>query len=175
MTTLLTVFCCCGVPGYFGKPIWEQYPANAALPAELADLTLRQDEASTRAAAQLKEEVQGAHLLAEDAFAGIYTDPNGKRVTIFGITGFRLTPERDVESEISRLTEKYGLTDVQVMETDVRGEHRRCGTGRDGRTGVVVCAWADHGSLGSGVFTRLSVADSNTLLSTLRANIVTRG
>lgn len=175
MTALLVVFCCCGVPGYFAKPIWDQYPASASLPSKLADLTLRQDEASTQAATELKEEVQGAHWLVEDAFAGIYTDPNGKRVTIFGVTGFRLTPERDVESEISRLTDRYGLTGIQVMETNVRGEHRRCGTGRDERTGVVVCAWADHGSVGSGVFTRLSVDDSNTLLSTLLANIVTRG
>lgn len=175
MMTLLSVFCCCGIPGYFAKPMWEQYPANAALPAQLADLKLRQDAASTQTAAQLEQDVNSAHWLADDTFAGIYTDPNGKRVTVFGVTGFRLTPERDAESEISRLTEKYGLTGVQTMETDIRGEHRRCGTGRDGQTDVVVCVWADHGSLGSGVFTWLSIADSNALLSTLRANIVTRG
>lgn len=175
MTSLLTVLCCCGIPGYFAKPMWEQYPANAVLPTQLADLDLRQDPASSQAAAALQQDMGSAHWLAEETFAGVYTDPNGKRVTIFGVTGFRFTPERDVEAEMTRLTEKYELTNVQSIETGVRGEHRRCGTGRDGRTAVVVCSWADHGSLGSGVFTRLSVADSDSLLTRIRASIVTRG
>ena len=173
--TLLFGLCCCGVPGYFAKPMWEQYPANAVLPPELADLQLRDDAASTRNAALLEQDMRTAHLLSEDTFAGVYTDPDGKRVTIFGITGFRLSPESDVDAEMARLSEKYQVTEVATRETGVRGEYRRCGTGRDGGTGVVVCAWADHGSLGTAVFTRLSVADSDALLTRIRGDIVVRG
>ena len=42
---LLSVLCCCGVPGYFAQPLWEQYPASATTPATIADLSLRQDDA----------------------------------------------------------------------------------------------------------------------------------
>lgn len=175
MMTLLSVVCCCGVPAYFGKPIWEQYPANAVLPAELADLHLRDDPASTRDAAVLEQDMRSAHLLSEDTFAGVYTDPGGKRVTIFGVTGFRLNPQGDVEAEMARLTDKYALTGVAPIETGIRGEYRQCGTGWDGDTGVVVCVWADHGSLGTGIFTRLSVADSDSLLIRMRGDIVARG
>lgn len=173
--SLLTALCCCGVPGYFAKPMWEQYPANAALPAQLADLDLRQDPASIRAAALLEQDMRTAHWLAEGTFAGVYTDPNGKRVTVFGVTGFRLSPADDLAAEMTRLTEKYELTGVRTIDTGIRGEYRRCGTGHDGRIDVVVCAWADHGSLGNGVFTRLSVDDSNSLLTELRGGILTRG
>ena len=172
--TLLSIACCCGVPAYFAKPMWEQYPATATLPASVADLQLRDDAASEEAARQLAEDVRAEHLLA-DPFAGVYSTADDKRITIFGATGFRFNPESDVDTEMARLTERYELTDVEVVDTGVRGEYQRCGIGRaDGDT-VVVCAWADHGSLATGIFTRLSKEDSARLLTSLRTWIVQRG
>ncbi|MDG4832746.1 hypothetical protein O7627_26055 [Solwaraspora sp. WMMD1047] len=173
--TLLTVACCCGVPAYFGKPMWEQYPASASLPAEVADLQLRDDAASGSDAQRLAGEMRAAHLFAEDTFAGVYSAPGNKRITVFGATGFRFSPESDVEAEMTRLGEQFELTGVQAIETGIRGEYQRCGTGRIDGTDVVVCAWADHGSIAAGVFTRLSVEDSARLLAELRTWIVQRG
>jgi hypothetical protein len=172
---VLTFVCCCGVPLYFGKPMWEQYPATATLPARVADLRLRDDAASERATQRLEQQTRSTHLLAEDTFAGIYTTPDGKRVTVFGATGFRFDPDADLDAEITRLTSEYDLTDVQAIETGTRGEYRRCGIGRADGDRVVVCAWADHGSLATGLFTRLSVEDSTALLTRLRETIMTRG
>jgi hypothetical protein len=173
--TLLTVACCCGVPAYFGKPMWEQYPASASLPPEVADLRLRDDPASDGDAQRLAGEMRAAHLFAEDTFAGVYSAPGNKRITVFGATGFRFSPESDVEAEMTRLAEQFELTGVEVIETGTRGEYQRCGTGRIDGTDVVVCAWADHGSIAAGVFTRLSVEDSARLLAELRTWIVQRG
>nr|MDT0662345.1 hypothetical protein [Micromonospora sp. DSM 115978] len=173
--TLLTVACCCGVPAYLGKPMWEQYPASATLPAEVADLKLRDDTASERDAQTLAQEMRAAHWLAEDTFAGVYSAPGNKRITVFGATGFRLSPESDVEAEMTRLGEQFALTGVESVETGTRGEYQRCGVGRFDGTDVVVCAWADHGSIAAGVFTRLSVQDSARLLAELRTWIVQRG
>ncbi|MEU4643808.1 hypothetical protein [Micromonospora sp. NPDC023814] len=170
---LLTLACCCGCPAYYGVPVATQYPARATLPAEVADLRLRDDNGSKETARQLEAEVRKAHWLAEETFAGVYATPNGKRVTVFGGTGFRFTPESDAQDEITRLTEQYSLGEAQVVDTGVRGRHERCAVGRADGDDVVVCTSVDHGSITTAVFTRLSVDDSAALLGTLREQIVT--
>ncbi|MEH1168207.1 hypothetical protein V6V47_22755 [Micromonospora sp. CPCC 205539] len=170
---LLTLACCCGCPAYYGTPIASQYPAQAALPEQVADLSLRRDDRSETDARRLKDEMRQQHLLAEDTFAGIYSTADGKRVTIFGDTGFRWNPEGDADSEITRLSERYKLGTPETVDTDVRGRHERCAVGRSAGSEVVVCTSVDHGSMATGVFARLSVSDSAALLDTLRAQIVT--
>ncbi|MER7892281.1 hypothetical protein ABTX15_20915 [Micromonospora sp. NPDC094482] len=172
---LLTLACCCGCPAYYGMPISAQYPAKASLPGRVADLSLREDSRSEQAARQLETEVRKAHWLAEDTFAGVYTTADGKPVTVFGGTGFRLTPEADADDEITRLTEQYQLDAAEKVDTGVRGRHERCAVGSADGTDVVVCTSVDHGSIATGVFTRLSVQDSAALLDTLRGQIVTAG
>jgi hypothetical protein len=172
---LLSIACCCGVPAWFAKPMWEQYPTNATIPTNIADLELRDDPASVESAERLAREMRGAHWLAEDTFAGVYSAPGDKRITVFGVTGFRIRPESDVDDEMTRLGEEFGLTEVRTIETGTRGEYQRCGVGADNGETVVICAWADHGSLATGVFTRLSVDDSARLLGELRTWIVQRG
>ncbi|MEU0154568.1 hypothetical protein [Micromonospora fulviviridis] len=169
---LLSVACCCGVPLWWAQPLSAQYPARASLPDQLGSLRLRQDERSQAAAEELKSQVRQSHLLAEDAFAGIYTATDGKRVTLFGGTGFRLSPESDAAAELDRLTDRYALKPSVPVETGVRGRYERCAVGRaDGDT-VVVCTSVDHGSLATGVFTRLSLDDSGRLLNDLREQVV---
>ncbi|MCW3843741.1 hypothetical protein ONA70_26930 [Micromonospora yasonensis] len=170
---LLTVACCCGVPLWWAKPLASQYPADAALPDQVAGLRLRDDEHSQATAEQLKNEVRQAHLLAEDAFAGVYGTSDGKRVALFGGTGFRLTPESDADAEIARLKNEYALGKTVPVETNVRGRYERCAVGRADGDAVVVCTSVDHGSLTTGVFTRLSVDDSARLLEELRSEVVT--
>ncbi|MCM0677079.1 hypothetical protein NCC78_20645, partial [Micromonospora phytophila] len=170
---LLTLVCCCGCPAYYGAPMAEQYPASATLPAEVSDLRLREDSRSEQTARELEAEVRKAHWLAEDTFAGVYTTGTGKRVTVFGGTGFRFAPESDAKNEITRLTEQYQLGEAQVVDTGVRGRHERCAVGRSDGSDVVVCTSVDHGSIATAVFTRLSLDDSAVLLGTLREQIVT--
>jgi hypothetical protein len=172
---LVTVVVCCACPAWFGQPLYTQYPASATVPDTIGDLTRRDDPASERAAAGLKAATRTAHPLAESTFAALYTDPNGKLVKVFGTTGLRWSPDADAQAEIDRHSRAYGLEDVAPVRTAVRGEARRCGVGTDDGDSVVVCTWADHGSLGTGVFSRLDVQDSNAVLTTLRDQIVTRG
>ncbi|MEV4826242.1 hypothetical protein [Micromonospora sp. NPDC049274] len=169
---LLTLACCCGCPAYYGLPISSQYPARAALPEQVVDLSLRQDDGSAATARQLENEVRQEHWLAEDTFAGVYDTADGKQVTVFGGTGFRLNPEADADAEITRLTDRYALEAPETVQTSVRGRHERCAIGRPADGDVVVCTSVDHGSIATGVFTRLSVPDSADLLNTLRSQIV---
>ncbi|MFG2168353.1 hypothetical protein ACGFLU_25785 [Micromonospora chersina] len=169
---LLSVACCCGVPLWWVQPLSAQYPARASLPDQLGSLRLRQDEPSQAAAEELKSQVRQSHLLAEDTFAGIYGTTDGKRVTLFGGTGFRLSPESDAEAELARLTDRYALKPSVPVETGVRGRYERCAIGRADGDAVVVCTSVDHGSLATGVFTRLSLDDSGRLLDELREQVV---
>ncbi|RGC65626.1 Agglutinin receptor precursor [Micromonospora sp. MW-13] len=170
---LLSIACCCGCPAYWVKPMWEQYPAKAALPQQISDLSLRDDARSQAVARELENGVRQAHVLTEDTFAGVYTSSAGKPVAVFGGTGFRLTPESDADDELTRLTQPYQLREKQVVETGVRGRFERCAVGALDGTDVVVCTSVDHGSLTTGVFTQLSVDDSARLLDTMREQIVT--
>jgi hypothetical protein len=168
--TLLTLVFCCGVPALFLWPAAGQYPVSAVLPGSVSDLDLRDDATSRRAAERLATELDDAK-----AFAGIYADGNGKRVTIFGTTGLRLTPKQDVEAQIQQLSTDYDVKDVQSFDMGETGVHERCGTGKAGRNTVVVCAWADHGSLVTVLMTRRSVADSADLTAVLRSAVLDRG
>ena len=173
LLTLLGIVCCCGLPvAYFVWPPARQYPVKAALPATVADLSLRDDSASQRAVARLTQQLGGAKV--DQVFAGIYGDDNGKRVTIFGTTGFRLTPGSDVTAELRRLSDQYDIHDVQPYRLGETGAYERCGIGDNGDATVVVCTWADHGSLVTVVMNRRSRADSAALTALLRSAVLKR-
>jgi len=168
--TLVTAICCCGIPALLVWPAAGQYPVTAVLPDSVSDLNLRDDAASKRAARRLSQELSSA-----DAFAGIYSDGSGKRVTIFGMTGLRFTPEQDVEAQIQHLTADYDIRDVQPYDLGEAGVHERCGVGRTAGASVVVCVWADHGSLATVLLTRRSVSDSAELTGVLRSAVLIPG
>jgi hypothetical protein len=170
LVTLLGAVCCCGIPAWFSWSAASQYPVSAVLPASVSDLSLRDDRASRRASERLTAELNDTN-----AFAGVYSDGNGKRVTIFGVTGLRLTPEQDVQAQIEHLSAEYDLRDVQPFDLGETGLHERCGVGRASGSTVVVCAWADHGSLVTVLLTRRSVADSAELTGVLRSAVLVRG
>ncbi|HET6483547.1 MAG TPA: hypothetical protein VFG35_26390 [Actinoplanes sp.] len=159
LLSLLGVVCCCGIPfAALQFPGTNQFPVTAVLPQSFADLELRDTEDT-----------------GPNGFAGVYRDNRGKRVTVIGETGFRLTPGADVRARLDQAGVDYDLSDVQTFELGENGAHERCGVGRDGSASIVVCAWADHGSLATVLLTRRSVADSADLVARLRAEVLTRG
>jgi hypothetical protein len=172
---LLTFGCCCACPAYFLGPMWQQYPATAATPVEAAGLTLRDDAESKRIVRDLETEARTHNWLAEDTFAAVYDGGPGWRVTVYGTTGFRLAPKSDLEAEFARLTDSHRLTDVREVDAGPEGGYGRCGVGETENDDFVLCAWADHGSLGVATFSAGSVDRSAETLQTLRQAIVSRG
>jgi hypothetical protein len=173
---LLGLLCCCGLPlAYLNFPAARQYPVNAVLPDSFLDLNKRNDDSSKEAAARLAEELQNAGGKADATFAGIYGDGDGKRVTVFGVTGWRLDPGSDVRSELDRLSDEFGLKSVRSFDTGAFGVHEECGVGRSDGNAVVVCAWADHGSLATVLLTRRSLDESAQLVDQLRSSVLTPG
>lgn len=170
--SLFGLLCCCGLPlAYFNFPAARQYPVNAVLPDSFLDLNKRNDDNSKEAAAKLASELGDAGT----TFAGIYGDGDGKRITVFGVTGWRLDPGSDVRSELDRLSDEFKLDDVRSFDTGAFGVHEECGVGRSAGNAVVVCAWADHGSLATVLLTRRSLDESAQLVSQLRSAVLTPG
>jgi hypothetical protein len=173
---LFGLLCCCGLPlAYLNFPAARQYPVNAVLPDSFLDLNKRNDDSSKEAAARLADELRDAGGKADKTFAGIYGDGDGKRITVFGVTGWRLDPGRDVRTELDRLSDEFDLGDVRSFDTGAFGVHEECGVGRSAGKAVVVCAWADHGSLASVLLTRRSLDESAQLVAQLRGAVLTPG
>jgi hypothetical protein len=173
LLSLFGLLCCCGGPvAWFQFPAARQYPVRADLPRSFADLTRRDDRASTRTASRLADQLRAVDPRVDDVFHGVYVDDRGKRVTLFGVTGWRFTPGRDVDAQLDRLADDFRLSGVQAFDLGEFGAHERCGVGRQGGTPVVVCAWADHGSLAAVLLTRRSLDDSADLVSRLRGAVL---
>jgi hypothetical protein len=169
---LLTFGCCCACPAYYLTPIWRQYPASATITSEVAGLTLRDEPEVTR---RLEARARGQNWFAEDTFAARYDGGPGWLVTVYGSTGFRLTPESDLDAEIARLTEDFAMSEgAQEVEAGDAGGHQRCGVGAADGDDLVVCAWADHGSFGVATFSAGSIERSAETLRELRTTIITR-
>ncbi|MFD0517710.1 hypothetical protein [Paractinoplanes durhamensis] len=174
LLTVLGVLCCCGGPfAYFQFPAARQYPVSADLPASFSDLQLRDDNASKRAADRLADQLRSAKAADGTPFAGVYGDSRGKRVTVFGVTGWRFTPKSDVQAQLDNLADQLNLKQVQQFDLGETGAHESCGIGRVDGSSVVVCAWADHGSLATVLLTRRSIKDSAALVSSLRSEVLT--
>jgi hypothetical protein len=158
---------------YLAWPPAHQYPVRAVLPASFSDLNLRDDSSSRRAVQRLTQQLTDANANVDQVFAGVYGDGNGKRVTVFGTTGFRLTPGSDVGSELDHLTGEYDIRGSKEFSLGEPGAHEQCGVGKTSGTSVVVCVWADHGSLATVLTTRRSVTDSAALTALLRTSVLT--
>jgi len=173
---MLTIGLCCGCPAYFVVPMWQQYPATAAVPAEVSGYTRLQKGKAARTERELQRRAREGHLFAEGTFAAVYSGGDGWQVTLYGTTGFRLAPKSDLETEFSRLTEDLKITKAREVEPGDMGGHQRCGfgTGADGGD-LVVCGWADHGSLGVATFSAGSLDEDAETFRELRALIITRG
>jgi hypothetical protein len=165
-----------GVPLLYERfPAARQYPVSASLPDSFSDLNLRDDNASRKAADRLAAQLDAAGADGDDVFTGVYADGRGKRVTLFGVTGWRFTPDSDAEAEIERLADDFGFDAATPYDTGEVGVTELCATGRANGSAVVVCAWADHGSMAAVLLTRRSQDESADLVGRLREAVLTRG
>ena len=172
---VLSVLCCCGCAG-LAWPYLRQYPTTVTLPARAAGLSRLDDADSRQVEAQLKVKLRTEQLLAEGVFAGRYAVPGDESapVTLFGTTGFHLSPDKDLDAALSGLTDQLALTGVRTVPAGDLGGFERCGSGESDGTAITVCGWADHGSLAIGLFPRRDLDQGAQLLRELRAAVTHR-
>jgi hypothetical protein len=163
-----------GAVGYgIAAPIAQQHPASVAMPPDgVAGLTVATGEEVDRATAELKLEIHET-VDVDDAFAYVLVDPGSppEQVYFFGATLLILDPEAFITEAMRDLA-----SEIQSFDPGPLGGHLRCGThvGDDGAP-ALACAWADHGSVGVGVFLGgRPAAESAELLRDIRAEVLIR-
>jgi hypothetical protein len=169
----ITAACCGGVVTW-AKPYVDQYPASIVGNAEVPGLRSSTDAARRRAAQELLDVIV-SNQADEDAASMLWTDSHQRGVLVVVTTRFVNHPDGDLTKRFDQLTKTLKLTGVTAVDPGPLGGTERCGAGASSGRAVAVCGWADHGSLGVGVFSGRSQAEAADLLGTIRASIVKRG
>jgi hypothetical protein len=173
LTLMLACGGCCGGAFLWSKQIYDQYPATAATDAAVAGLTAVEDTSADKIVSRLRGTID-TEQVDEARFSVVYRDTSKRRVTVFGTTRLVTDPKKAIDASMTGLTSQLQLTDVHKVDAGPLGGQERCGTGRvDGRS-VAVCAWADHGSMGVGLFAGRSIEGSSPMLQDIRAAIIQR-
>jgi hypothetical protein len=173
LTMALLCAGCCGGAFLWSKQIYDQYPASAATDATVAGLTAVEDDTADQVVNRLRGSID-TEQIDEARFSVVYRDKNKRRVTVFGTTRLVTDPNKAIDASITQLTSELQLADVHKVDAGPLGGQERCGTGRlDGRS-ISMCAWADHGSMGVGLFAGRSIESSSPTLQEIRAAIIQR-
>lgn len=173
LTMVLLCGGCCGGTFLWSKQIYDQYPATAATDAAVTGLTAVDDATADKAVSRLRGAID-TEQIDEARFSVVYRDTNKRRVTVFGTTRLVTDPKKAIDSTMTQLTGELQLADVHKVDAGPLGGQERCGTGRlDGRA-ISICAWADHGSMGVGLFSGRSIESSSPMLQEIRAAIIQR-
>jgi len=180
----------CGVGAALVAPILQQHPARVSTPPEMAGLT--RVTALDPYARELREDLL-SDLAVDTAFAGVYAAGEvGRRelagiasgdiaedvqaVIFLGVTLLVLNPDGFLDQAIVEATSRgEDLSGVRDFDPGSGGGRLRCGTATDDAgLAVVICAWADHGSIGVTINYDRDLADSADLLRRIRTETLTR-
>jgi hypothetical protein len=167
---------CCGGVVALARPWLDQYPATVSTAATVNGLSVVQDHAAERTAARLHTSID-TQQLDEARYTIVYAQQPDRfgHVILFGTTRFVSDPKKDLDAALDALADDLRLTEVRTVDAGPLGGHERCATGRlDGKT-AAVCAWADHGSVGVGLFPGRTVEAGSPMLQTIRGAIIHRG
>jgi hypothetical protein len=172
-----TLLClgCCGGCFRWAKPFYDQYPATATTTATVTGLNIVDDATAKRNADRLRSAIDSGQL-DEARFSVVYADQGNRqsRVTVFGTTRFVTDPKKDLDTRLAKLANDLQLTGLQKVNAGALGGEQRCGTGRLDNRAITLCAWADHGSVGVGLFANRSVTTSGPLLQSIREAVIHR-
>jgi hypothetical protein len=152
----------------------DQEQATVALPDRVGDLVKSDDAALSSMVAATMEPLNGSSALNHVVGSG-YEDPTDtkQKVVIVAASGRIQSPELEMQTMFSELKEN-SVKDITDYPPGPLGGRVRCGAIEEGGAPFTVCAWADHGSLGLGMFLNRSVEESALLFVRIRQEVVTR-
>ena len=141
---------CCVAAILVWSPIGKEYPAYLELTDPVVGLVRYQNPEVSQAASDLQNQMYRDYD-ADDAMAAILTDPavDGKHLILVGATKLILDPGKELDNAINATARRT----VRTTAYPQLGEHLKCGkTEDDKKQPITICGWADHGSLGVGIF-----------------------
>jgi len=174
---VLLVLCCGGAYVFGGRDVINERNASLSTPDTVAGLRKSTNPAVQPVIDELTKELKERAGL-DDTIAALYEDPNDreKLVMLVGGTKFLFRPDSELDSAFKGFNDEGGsVRDVVEVDPGEMGGKARCGVAEQAGISLSLCAWADHGSLVMGVFTKRTVDESAALLRQIRSEILKRG
>jgi hypothetical protein len=140
-------------------------------PGSVDGLTLDDSTNATQTAEYLRTAV-AAKINLDDSVGAVYRDPANADhdVLFFGGTRLTISPAKDLDQAFSLLNDSSGaVTGLRDVPAGPLGGMMRCGTSTGDGGPMVVCGWADRGSLAIALFPGRSLDEAAQLLRDLRA------
>jgi hypothetical protein len=175
VAALVVVLVAVSGPGWW-RLVTQQH-ASLATPDQIAGLTLDKSDDGKVTADYLRTAI-AASVSLNNSVGAVYDDPADSRrsVMFFGGTGVLLSPDKDLTTAFGLLDDQSGrLRDVRSVPSGTLGGEMRCGTSTGDGGDMVVCGWADHGSIALAFFPGRSVDDAATLMRQIRDGVQHRG
>jgi hypothetical protein len=115
---------------------------------------------------------------ASSTVAGFYA-PNGDKqhmVEVVAIAELFLSPGAEIGNAFREVpNDELTVSGVHEVSTGKQGGIVKCGSGEVKASGLLVpvamCVWADHGSMGLGIFFNRSVEESAPIFVTIRSQV----
>jgi hypothetical protein len=142
-------------------------------PASVAGLTLDTSEDAQQTSDYLRNAV-GAKTDLNNPIGVVYQDSSDpdRDVLLFGGTRLLINPTKDLDQAFSLMDDKSGsVSGVHDVPAGPLGGVMRCGMSTGDGGPVVVCGWADRGSLVMGLFYGRTPDEAAQLLRELRSAI----
>jgi hypothetical protein len=170
----LLLVCCVGAIAVW-TPISKEYPARLQVVDTAAGFNRVQDAETDAATDKLVVQMFREYDV-DNGLAEIYTDPANleRRVILLAATKLILDPAKELENGIRGVA---GRPIDNLTSYGHLGGHQKCAnTEDDDKVPVTICAWADYGSIGLGIFYGPWTMDAcATALRDIRQAVVQRG
>jgi hypothetical protein len=167
----------CGVLScVFAYPYLNEYGATVSLPGELpGGLTKDTSDAQQKAADEVQTQIRN-EVHPDQVTAAFYSDSasSSRSVLVVAATAFLASPSSEVGSAFHGFSADMSVRDVRGYPTGSLGGVVRCGVGTVSEVDISFCVWADHGSLGVGMFFDRPASESAALFVQIRERVVHR-
>jgi hypothetical protein len=152
----------------------DEEQATVALPDKLADLVKTDDTMLTGMVEAATVPLSGEPALTHIVGSG-YADPTdaAQKVVIVAASGRILSPELEMQTMFSGMND-MSVDDITDYPPGPLGGRVRCGAINENGAMFTLCGWADHGTLGLGMFLNRPIEESALLFVRIRQEVVTR-
>lgn len=153
VTVLALVVICVGAAGIVAIVLYGdysvQYPARFGAPARIGSLVHTSAPSLLQGERDVTAQLRKSGM--KQPFAAFYEDQSDPRHGVFvaGSTQRVLLPRFEVAGAFHTIEgDGIEIKDMQRIDAGKPGGTVQCGTATDAISDSVICAWADHGSIG---------------------------
>ncbi|GAA1811235.1 hypothetical protein GCM10009682_35920 [Luedemannella flava] len=152
---------------------------NATLrtPDALVGFTKSTDPTRQATAEALKKQLAAEVTSETSSVAAFYEDPADpqKIVMVYGLTGKISSPAKELDDAFGGgSADGLVITDLRKVDAGPMSGEAKCGKGSSEGIDLVMCAWADHGSLGVTIFFNRDIDSSAALFKQIRNEVLVR-